>query len=178
MARMHWVVFLRAVNVGGANRCQPAAIAKQLGKFGVVNIGAVGTFVVREDVSESALRAAIAKKLPFKCEIMICPARDIIKLASKDPFARQPSGPDITRFVNVLAKQLRTPPPLPLSLPSDDDWLLKIIAMQDQFVLGLYRREMKAITYLGKIEKQLGVPVTTRSWNTIEKVAAVLTGDL
>jgi hypothetical protein len=29
-------------------------------------------------VSESALRAAIAKKLPFKCEIMICPARDII----------------------------------------------------------------------------------------------------
>src|SRR5437762_5079392 len=80
------VVFLRAVNVGKANRCQPASIAKQLSKFGVVNIGAVGTFVVREDVSESTLRAAIAKKLPFKCEIMICPARDIIKLTSKDPF--------------------------------------------------------------------------------------------
>jgi len=73
------VVFLRAVNVGGANTCRPALIAKQLAKFGVVNIGAVGTFVVREDVSESALRAAIAKKLPFKCEIMICPARDITK---------------------------------------------------------------------------------------------------
>ena len=41
------------------------------------------------------------EKLPFKCEIMICPARDIIKLTSKDPFARQPSGPDITRFVSV-----------------------------------------------------------------------------
>src|SRR4030095_9295451 len=98
------VVFLRAVNVGKANRCQPALIAKQLAKFGVVNIGAVGTFVVHEDVSESALRAAIAKKLPFKCEIMICPARDIIKLTSKDPFAGQPSGPSITRFVNVLHK--------------------------------------------------------------------------
>jgi uncharacterized protein (DUF1697 family) len=72
---MRWVVFLRAVNVGKANRCQPALIAKQLAKFGVVNIGAVGTFVVREDVRESALRAAIARKLPFKCEIMICPAR-------------------------------------------------------------------------------------------------------
>ena len=98
---MKWVVFLRAVNVGGANRCQPALIAKQLSKFDVVNIGAVGTFVVRKDVSESTLRAAIAKKLPFKCEIMICPARDIVKLASKDPFSRQPSGPNITRFVNV-----------------------------------------------------------------------------
>jgi len=171
---MRWVVFLRAVNVGGANRCQPAAIAKQLAKFGVVNIGAVGTFVVREDVSESALRAAFARKLPFKCEIMICPARDIIKLTSKNPFARQPSGENITRFVNVLAERLNSPPSIPLSLPSNDDWLLKIIAVQDRFVLGLYRRQMKAISYLGKIEKQLGVPVTTRNWNTIEKVVKML----
>src|SRR6184192_2311485 len=172
--RMRWVVFLRAVNVGGANRCQPALIAKQLAKFGVVNIGAVGTFVVCENVSESALRTAIAKKLPFKCEIMICPAGDIIKLASKDPFSRQPSGPDITRFVNVLAKQLRSPPALPLSLPSDDDWLLKVIAIEGRFVLGLYHRQMKAISYLGKLEKFLGVPATTRNWNTIEKVVKIL----
>lgn len=168
------VVFLRAVNVGGANRCRPAAIAKELAKFGVVNIGAVGTFVVREDVSEPVLRAAIVQKLPFKCEIMICPARDIIKLASKNPFSRQPSGPDIVRFVSVLAKRLRKLPPLPLNLPAEDDWLLKVIAIQGRFVLGLYRRQMKAIGYLGKIEKRLGVPVTTRSWNTIEKVARIL----
>ena len=171
---MRWVVFLRAVNVGGTNRCQPALIAKQLARFDIVNIGAVGTFVVGENVSESVLRAAIARKLPFKCEIMICPGRDIIKLRSKDPFLRQPSGPNIVRFVSVLAKRLRALPPLPLSLPSDDDWLLKIIAIQDRFVLGLYRRQMKAISYLGQIEKRLGVPVTTRNWNTIEKVAKIL----
>jgi uncharacterized protein (DUF1697 family) len=171
---MSSVVFLRAVNVGSANRCRPAEIAKQLAKFGVINIGAVGTFVVRGAVSESVLRAAFARQLPFKCEIMICPGRDILKLAAKDPFAGQPSGPDITRFVNVLAKRLPKPPPLPLSLPSDDDWLAKIIAIQDRFVLGLYRREMKAITYLGKIEKLLGVPATNRNWKTIEKVAKIL----
>src|ERR1700751_4206347 len=106
------VVFLRAVNVG-TNQCQPALIAKQLSRFGVVNIGAAGTFVVRENVSESVLRTAIAKKLPFKCEIMICRARDIIKLASEDPFARQPSGQEITRFVSVLHKPLPAPPPIP-----------------------------------------------------------------
>jgi uncharacterized protein (DUF1697 family) len=171
---MRWVVFLRGVNVGSANRCQPAAIAKQLSKFGVVNIGAVGTFVVRENVSESALRSAIAKKLPFKCEMMICPAREIIKVASKDPFSKQPSGPDITRFVNILTKRLTSPPAIPLSLPSDDDWLLKVIAIKGRFVFGLYRRQMKAITYLGKIEKLLGVPATNRNWNTIEKVAKIL----
>jgi uncharacterized protein (DUF1697 family) len=176
---MPWVVFLRAVNVGGTNRCQPAVIAKQLAKFGVVNIGAVGTFVVQEDVSESTLRAAIGKKLPFKCEIMICRAREIIKLASNDPFSRQPSGPNITRFASVAAKPVRLPLHLrlPLNLPSDNDWLLKVIAIQDRLVLGLYRRQMKAISYLGKIEKLLGVALTNRNWNTIEKIAKILKED-
>jgi len=176
---MRRVVFLRAVNVGKANRCQPAAIARQLSRLGVINIGAVGTFVVREDVSESALRSAIAKKLPFKCEIMICPARDIIKLAVANPFTGQPSGEKITRFVSVLAKSLPLPLPLnlPHCLPSPDDWLLKIIAIQGRFVLGLYRRHMKAIGYLGKIEKLLGGPATTRSWNTIAKIAKILSED-
>ena len=172
--QMRWVVFLRGVNVGKANRCQPAAIARQLSKLGVINIGAVGTFVVREDVSESTLRTAIAKKLPFKCEIMVCPARDIIELASTDPFAEHACGPDITRFVNVLARRLAHPPALPLCLPSENDWLLKIISIENQFVLGLYRREMKAIRYLGKVEKLLGVPSTNRNWNTIQKVAKIL----
>jgi hypothetical protein len=76
--------------------------------------------------------------------------------------------------VNVLHKRLPPLSLLPLSLPSDDDWLLKIIAIQGRFVLGLYRRQMKAISYLGKIEKLLGVPTTTRSWNTIEKVVKIL----
>lgn len=191
---MRWVVFLRAVNVGRANLCRPALLAKQLSRFGVVNIGAVGTFVVRENVSESTLRNAIAKKLPFKCEIMICSARDVIELVSTDPFAEQPSGPDITRFVNVLSKPLTNVrstshqtsnlkhqpsefPALPICLPSPDDWLLKIIAITGRFVLGVYRRQMKAIGYLGKIEKLLGMPATTRNWNTIEKITKILSQD-
>jgi uncharacterized protein (DUF1697 family) len=168
------VVFLRAINVGGANLCRPAELAKQLSKFDIVNIGAVGTFVVRENVSESTLRVAIAKKLPFKCEIMICPAKAVVDLARKDPFARQPSRPDITRFVSVLHRRPPKLPPLPLSLPSDKDWLLRIVAVPNRFVLGIYRRQMKAIGYLGKIEKLLGMPATTRNWNTIEKVLKIL----
>ena len=174
---MRWVVFLRAVNVGGTNRCHPAQIAKQLAKFGVVNIGAVGTFVVREEVSESILRAAISKKLPFKCAIMICPAKAVIDLMRRDTFANQPSGQDVVRFVNVLAKPLHSSlitRHSSLCLPPDDAWLLKVIGIQGRFVLGLYRRQMKAISYLGKLEKLLGVPTTTRNWNTIEKVSKIL----
>jgi len=170
------VVFLRAINVGKANRCRPAEIAKKLAKFDVVNIGAVGTFIVRKEVSESTLRTAIERQLPFKVDIMICSAREILKLAASDPFAGQPSGPTITRFVNVLARPVTSHVTrhMSLSFPSSGDWVAKIIAIQGRFVLGVYRREMRAIGYLGKLEKQLGVAATNRNWNTIEKVVQVL----
>jgi hypothetical protein len=78
--------------------------------------------------------------------------------------------------VSIAAKPLRLPLPLslPFSLPPAGGWLLKIVAIDDRFVLGVYRRQMKAISYLGKIEKLLGTPVTTRSWNTIEKIVKIL----
>jgi uncharacterized protein (DUF1697 family) len=200
------VVFLRGINVGGANLCKPAQLAKQLKELDIVNIGAVGTFVVRNDVAEPVLRkkfaVQLAKTFGIKCEVMIVPARDVLKLAAKDPFARQrsrreagdvdgkaregsrvrgrtnqPSGPDITRFVSVMHKRPAKLPAIPLSLPSNKEWLLKIVAVPNRFVVGIYRREMKAIGYLGKIEKIFGVPATTRSWNTFEKVLKVLGRD-
>jgi uncharacterized protein (DUF1697 family) len=176
-----YAVFLRAINVGGGNLCRPAQLAKQLKKVDVVNIGAVGTFVVRDNVDETALRkkfaAQLAKDFRIKCEIMIVPAGDLLKLVAKDPFVNQPSGPEITRFMSVLHERPKKVPPLPYCLPRNDNWLLKIITIQKQFVLGIYKREMKAIGYLGKIEKILGAPATTRSWNTIEKVVKILKND-
>ena len=108
---------------------------------------------------------------------MICPAKAVIDLMRRDTFANQPSGQDVVRFVNVLAKPLHSSlitRHSSLCLPPDDAWLLKVIGIQGRFVLGLYRRQMKAISYLGKLEKLLGVPTTTRNWNTIEKVSKIL----
>jgi hypothetical protein len=36
---------------------------------------------------------------------------------------------------------------------------------------------MKTIGYLGKIDKLLGVPVTTRNWNTIVAILRILQGE-
>ena len=51
---------------------------------------------------------------------------------------------------------------------------MKILDVRGRFVLGLCRREMRAIGYLGQLDKILGVPVTTRSWNTILRIAGTL----
>jgi hypothetical protein len=82
--------------------------------------------------------------------------------------------PDIVRFVSVLSKRPRVLPPMPMSFPSGRKWLLKILARDNRFVFGVYRRHMKVISYLGALDRLFGVPVTTRNWNTITAVAKAL----
>ena len=54
--------------------------------------------------------------------------------------------------------------------------MLRVIASRDRFVFGVYRRHMKTIGYLGRIDKLFGVPVTTRNWNTIVAIVRILKG--
>jgi uncharacterized protein (DUF1697 family) len=171
---MALVVFLRGVNVGGHRIFRPSLVANQLSDFDVVNVGAAGTFVVRNRISQAKLRAELLRRLPFEAAVAICKGNDILNLASGNPFAGQPTGPKIVRFVSILAKRGQPLPSTPLSLPSGGEWSLKILAMKDRFVFGLYRREMKTIRYLGQLDKIFGIPATTRNWNTMTAIARIL----
>jgi uncharacterized protein (DUF1697 family) len=51
---------------------------------------------------------------------------------------------------------------------------VKVLARDGRFVVGLYRRHMKVIGYLGALDRVFGVPVTTRSWKTVAAIAEVL----
>jgi uncharacterized protein (DUF1697 family) len=170
---MGQVVFLKGVNVGGHRTFRPSILAKQLKGCDVVNIGAAGTFVIRNAISQTELRAELLRRLPFEAEIMICSGREMISAVAGNPFAGQPSGPGIVQFVSVLAKRPRGLPDLPISLPADD-WLVRVIAIQQRFAFGLYRRHMRTIGCLNQIERRIGVSVTTRNWNTIVTILRVL----
>ena len=146
---MALVVLLRGVNVGGHKTFRPTTLTKQLKHLDAVNIGAAGTFVIRQPVTRTQLRAELASRLPFDAEIMICQGREIVRLMSHNHFGDQPMRPDIVRFVSVLGRDNR-------------------------FVFGLYRRHMKAIGYLSAFDRLFGVPVTTRNWNTMTAIARVL----
>ena len=173
---MALVVFLRGVNVGGYRTFRPSVLAEDLRRLEVVNVGAAGTFVIRKTASPATLRAELNRRLPFRTEVMTCSGAGILRLAASDPFADQPARPDIVRFVSVLAKRRQPSPPIPFSVPSTGRWSLRVLACQGRFVVGLYRREMKAIRYLSQLETIFDVPVTTRNWNTILAIARILKG--
>lgn len=171
---MALVVLLRGVNVGGHRTFRPTTLAEQLAHLDAVNIGAAGTFVIRRPVTRVQLRAELARRLPFDTEVIICEGREMVGLLSRHHFADLPARPDIVRFVSVLSKRPRSMPAMPMSLPATGEWLLKILASEGRFVFGVYRRDIKVVSYLGRIDRLFGVPLTTRNWNTITAIAKVL----
>jgi uncharacterized protein (DUF1697 family) len=171
---MALVVFLRGVNVGGHRKLRPSVLAQELRHFDVVNVGAAGTFVVRKPVSRARFRAALLRRLPFDGDIVICGGRDLVGLETASPFGTEPLRPDTVRFVSILSRARRLRPSIPIAFPSSGEWLLRIVALKRRFVFGVYRRQMKTIGYLGRIDKLFGVPVTTRNWNTIIAIVRIL----
>ena len=182
---MALVVFLRGVNVGGHRRFRPSLFAKELSHYQVVNVGAAGTFVVRKPGARATFRATWRRKLPFATEIVLCEGRDLIRLARENPFGAEPSRPDVVRFVSILSKASRLRPSTPIVLPAnaeaegegEGEWLVRVVAANKRFVFGMYRRHMKTIGYLGKIDQLFGAPATTRNWNTVMEVARILSSD-
>lgn len=171
---MALVVFLRGVNVGGYRTFRPSVLAKGLSTYNVVNVGAAGTFVVRKPGSRSKFRAVLLRKLPFETEVVLCDGRDLIRLETDNPFGAEPPRPDVVRFVSILSKAGGLRAALPVSFPPGGEWLVRVIASKKQFVFGMYRRHMKTIGYLGRIDKLFGAPATTRNWNTILAVVRIL----
>jgi uncharacterized protein (DUF1697 family) len=175
--RVALVVFLRGVNVGGHRTFRPSVLAAELKRFDAVSIGAAGTFVIRRPVTHAQIRAEVARRLSFDSEIVVCAGRDIVKLVAEDPFAGEAPPPGVVRFVSVLSRRPRLAPPTPVRFPATGEWLLTIVARRNRFVLGMYRRHMKVIGYLGGLDRLYGVPLTTRNWNTITAIATVLGRD-
>lgn len=173
---MALVVFLRGVNVGGHRTFRPSILARELSDYGVVNVGAAGTFVVRKPGPRAKFRAELLRKLPFEAEVVLCDGRDLIRLERENPFGTEASRPEIVRFVSILSKANRGPASIPCTLPPSGEWFVRVIASKDRFVFGVYRRHMKTIGYLGQIDRLFGVPATTRNWNTIAAIARILKG--
>lgn len=171
---MALVVFLRGVNVGGHRTFRPSVLAKELSKYDVVNVGAAGTFVVRRPGSLAGFRSALLKKLPFDTEVAICEGRDLLRLERDNPFLDQSPGSGVVRFVSVLVSGRGLREFAPVALPEEKEWLLRLVARNGRLVFGEYRRHMKTIGYLGRIDQLCGAAATTRNWNTIMQIVKIL----
>jgi uncharacterized protein (DUF1697 family) len=173
---MAHVVFLRAANVGGKNVFRPAKLAAALERLDVVNVGAAGTFVVRARASAQAIRAAVLAELPFVTEMAVRPGAEIVALVRSRPFAGVTFSKDLRGWAAALREKPRARPKLPIVAPASGQWSVRFERVEGAFALGLFQRRDKGgfIFPNQVVEKELGVPATSRWWETLEKLAALL----
>jgi uncharacterized protein (DUF1697 family) len=170
-------VFVRGVNTGDRT-LRTGEFARGFTAFEIVNIGAAGTFVAFGTPSLSALRAAIQNRLPFPAEVLIASDREVKELIRTQPFGRDPPLSGVRRAVTVINSKPAKSPSLPLQRPGGAAWELRILALHGHFVLSETRRlNPKRVVYPNEVvEKEYGVPATTRWWETLGQVHALLTG--
>src|ERR1700734_598663 len=101
---MGLIVFLRGINVGGHRTLRPSVLAKELGLYDVVNVGAAGTLVVRKPGSRAKFLAELRRKLPFEATIAFCEGSDLIRLEVDNPFGTEPPRADVVPFVSILSE--------------------------------------------------------------------------
>lgn len=171
---MAFVVFLRGMNVGGHRRFRPSILAKELGGYDAVNVGAAGTLVIRRPGDMPRFLSELFGRLPQGAEAAICPGRDLLLLEKQQPFREESPDASTVRFVSVLSDAARCAPSIPFSIPAEGESFVRVITANSRFVCGVYRRHMKTIGYLGQIDRLFGTTATTRNWNTILAVVEIL----
>ena len=177
MGSVALIVFFRGINVGGHRAFRPSVLAKELGDFDAVNVGAAGTFVIRKPGLHAEFLAEMRRRLPFEATIAFCDGSDLIQLEMDNPFTTEPPRADVVQFVSILSEAGCRSVSLPIALPEGGEWLVRIIGSKNRIVYGVYRRHMKTIGYLGQIDRLFGAPATTRSWSTILSVLRILKSD-
>lgn len=174
---MALIVFLRGVNVGGNKSFRPSQLAGELSRLDVTSHGAAGTFVVRGKIDAKSLRSRIEQKLPFKAEVMICQAAELIRRVRGKPFGPKPPAKPARGFLSIMEKPPRARLKLPFHFLTKSRWEVRIVRIDGRFAFSLWHRRGQAIVYPNQVvEKQLGVSATTRGWNTITAICDALEG--
>ena len=92
-----------------------------------MNVGAEGTLVVFRPGSRARFLAELRQKLRFEAIVASCEGNDLTLLEMDNPFGTDPSGADIVRFVSILSQAARHKVSLPVVLPQDGEWFVRII---------------------------------------------------
>jgi uncharacterized protein (DUF1697 family) len=171
------VAFLRGINVGGNKQIKMDALRAAFAGMGyqrVQTLLASGNVLFEAEEQEAgvltaAIEAGLEKAFGTSIGVLLRSREQIRALAAADPFAGVAVTKDTRLYVSFL------------SVPPKDDTLTGYVSPGGEFrilrvspgevcsVLTL-SPEMRTTEAMNVLEKTFGKKITTRNWNTIEKV--------
>ena len=115
---------------------------------------------------ERAAEAAMAKHLGHSFLTIVRPVDALRKLLASDPYAAFRLPPGSKRVVTFARGRLKGALPLPIELHG-----ARILRAQGGDIFSAYIPSPRGPVFMSLIEKTLGKEVTTRTWETVAKLA-------
>lgn len=162
---MAHVIFLRAANVGGNNVFGPKQFCLDHPELQLANIGHAGTFVCKFKGSQADIADAVGAALPIDVPMAIIPQEELQAFVANPPAVQDGAKAEVTVLFD-------DPPAvvLPMEFPPGD-WEARLLRVEGRLALTERKPGHKAKPPYKGLDKPLGVPGTTRSWNILVKAA-------
>ena len=119
-----------------------------------------------ERAVEQQAEAAMADRLGRAFFTIVRPIAQLRDLLATDPYKPFKVSPDAKRIVTFLRGRPKGKIKLPVEL-----YGARILAMKDGEIFSAYLPTPKGPVFMGLIEKTFGKDQTTRTWDTVAKVA-------
>jgi uncharacterized protein (DUF1697 family) len=171
-----YVAFLRGINVGGVT----VKMDKLKETFEALGFKNVKTLLASGNVlfaapsaSESTLVNKIEKKLEtaFKREIgvLIREIEELQRLAGTEPFEGVKVTPQTRLYVTFLTEKNKSSLKIPYESP-DKNFRIIRAAGREVCSVATLSPDSRTVDLMSILEKEFGRKVTTRNWNTINKI--------
>lgn len=168
------VLLLRGINVGGNKKVPMADLKKMLTKMGYENVTTLlnsgnATFdAPKADAKE--LEKVLEKTFGFSIPVILRTKADLEKIAAKNPFKGVKVTKDVRLYVTFLGDGAKKPP---MKIPyASEDGSFRILSASKSEVFSVLdlSKGMGTVDAMSALEKEWSKNVTTRNWNTVEKL--------
>ncbi len=174
-----FVAFLRGINVGGnkiVSMTELRYLFESLGFEKVRTLLNSGNVIFEAGITGEVdltkrIEEAFLKKFGFESKTMVRPLAEIEALLAAQPFKGVKVDKDTKLYVTFLQKSVKGTLMLPYGSRKGDFQILKRI---DRAVFFLTRKTFHTLDAMAYMEEHFGKEITTRNWNTIQKLTNTL----
>jgi uncharacterized protein (DUF1697 family) len=166
-----YAAFLRGVTPMNAKMAELKRCFERAGFAEVKTVLSSGNVVFNAPATNEAVlakqaEAAIEKGLKRTFPVIVRSLDALREILASDPFGAFRLGPDSKRVVTFLSKAPRPKPSLPIEVDG-----ARILCAEGCEAYTAYVAGPRGPVFMTLIEKTFGKDVTTRTWDTVRKVA-------
>lgn len=169
-ARNRYAALLRGVSPMNARMGELKACFEDAGFTDVKTVLSSGNVVfsarpAAENTIERRAEAAMLKRLGRSFYTIVRPLDALREMLQSDPYASFRPSPKAKRVVTFLREE----PESKLTLPIEVDGA-RILCIEGREIFTAYVQSPRGPVFMKLIEKAFGKDVTTRTWDTIQKL--------